>query len=288
MTRPSAIAQLLLVGALLCSAPISLDAQLQPSAPVQTIGIRPSLLRDVGLDQRLGEQLPLNLSFRDENGKRAALSQYFEKKPVILSLVYYDCPMLCTQVLSGLITSMKQISLNAGKDFTVITLSIDPSEKPELARAKHEVYTGIYDRPGAVEGWHFLTGDEPEIKQLAAAAGFRYAYDPATRQFAHASGIMVATPEGRLTRYLYGVNYSPRDLRLSLVEAAENRIGTTVDQILLYCYHYDPATGRYGFVIARIIKLAGVLTTIALAALVGLLLRRERVHARNWDLEGRA
>jgi protein SCO1/2 len=205
---------------------------------------------------------------------------------VILSLVYYDCPMLCTQVLSGLITSMKQMSLNAGSDFTVITLSIDPSEKPQLAAAKHEVYAGIYDRPGAFEGWHFLTGDEPQIKQLAAAVGFRYAYDPHTRQFAHPSGIMVLTPDGRLARYLYGVSYPPRDLRLSLVEAAENRIGTVTDQILLYCYHYDPATGRYGFLIARLIKIAGVFTAAGLAVLIGLLLRRERLESKRWELKG--
>ncbi len=263
-------------------------AQLEPSAPVQAIGVRPSLLRDVRLEQHLGWQLPLEASFRDERGRSIKLGEYFGEKPVVLALVYYNCPMLCTQVLRGLITSMKQMPLEPGKDFRIVTLSIDPSETPELAAAKQEISAGTYDRPGAFENWHFLTGEETAIRQVADAAGFGYAYDPVTHQFAHPSGIMVVTPEGRLARYLYGVNYSPRDLRLSLVEAGGNRIGSATDQILLYCYHYDPATGRYGFLIARAMQAAGVMTAIGLAGLIGTLLHRERRQAASREREARA
>ena len=240
-----------------------LPAAAQLSDPLQNIGVRPDLLKSVGVDQKLNEAIPLNLAFRDEHGNPVELAQYFGSKPVILSLVYYDCPMLCTQVLNGLDRSLKLIPLELGKDYDVLTVSIDPTEGPVLAEAKQALYTGIYGRPGAAEGWHFLTGGEPQIKQLADAVGFRYAYDPDSKQYAHASVIMVLTPEGKISRYFYGVTFPERDLRLGLEQASEGKIGPrVVDEILLFCYHYDPHTGKYGLVISRVIQLAGGLTVL--------------------------
>jgi protein SCO1 len=243
--------------------------------PSQGIGNRPELLKDVGVDQKLNDSIPLNLTFRDEHGRTVALSQYFNGKPVILTLVYYSCPMLCTQVLNGLDRSLENIALNIGKDFNVVTVSIDPTEKPVLAEAKQAVYTGMYGRPGAAEGWHFLVGDEPQIKLLANAVGFRYAYDPDSHQYAHASAIMVLTPEGKMSRYFYGISYPARDLRLGLVEASEGKIGSPVDALMLYCYHYDPHTGKYGLMINRIIQASGLLTVSLMTIGIFALARRE-------------
>ncbi len=248
----------------------------QLSTPVQRIGIRPDLLKDVGIDQKLNQQIPLDLTFRDENGKTVEIGKYFGRKPVILSLVYYDCPMLCTQVLSGMEASLRNISLNLGEDYNVVTVSIDPHEDAKLAHAKQELYTGVYGRPGAAEGWHFLTGDEPQIKKLADSVGFRYAYDPDSKQFAHASAIMVLTPEGKISKYFYGITYPSRDVRLGLVDASEGRIGTPVDSVLLFCYHYDPATGKYGLLVSRLIQGGGLLTIVILGILIFVLFRNER------------
>jgi len=262
-----------------------LAAQLGDSYPVQSAGVRPELLRDVALDQKLGDTIPLDLTFRDEHGSAVALRSFFgARKPVILTLVYYQCPMLCTQVLNGLDRSLKELSFEIGRDFDVVTVSIDPTERPVLADAKHALYAGMYGRPGAQRGWHFLTGEEAEIKTLARAVGFRYAYDPASKQFAHPSGIMLLTPEGKLSRYFYGITYAARDLRLGLVESAAGKIGSPVDEILLYCYHYDPATGKYGLLISRVIRIAGVLTVLVMTVAIVILFRRE-----NYGLaEGRA
>lgn len=251
------------------------NAQLD-DRPVQTAGVKPELLRDVGLDQKLGESIPLDLTFRDEHGQTVTLRHFFGQRPVILSLVYYECPMLCTEVLNGLLRSAKELPLEIGKDFTIVTVSIDPAERPILANVKHELYTGLYGRPGAPQGWHFLTGDEPQIKALAQAVGFRYAYDSASGQFAHPSGIMVLTPQGKLARYFYGISYPSRDLRLGLVEASQEKIGSPIDQILLYCYHYDATTGKYGLLIARVIQAAGALTVLLLGFAIAILFRRER------------
>jgi protein SCO1 len=256
--------------------PFVAGAQLQ--GPVQDIGVRPSLLKEVGVDQKLNEQIPLDLTFRDEHGQPVQLRDYFGQKPVIISLVYYNCPMLCTQVLNGLESSLKLLPMDIGKQFNVVTVSIDPTERPVLAEAKQALYTGIYSRPGAAAGWHFLTGDEPQIRQLAGSLGFRYAYDPDSKQFAHASAIMLLTPEGKISRYFYGIQYASRDLRLGLVEASEGKIGTPVDQVLLFCYHYDPVTGKYGLLISRVIQAAGALTVLAIGILVLILYRGEH-HA---------
>jgi len=253
--------------------PPSTQAQLQ--GPVQDIGVRPSLLKEVGIDQKLNQSIPLDLEFRDEHGKPVRLAEYFGQKPVILSMVYYNCPMLCTQVLNGLESSLKLIPMDIGKQFNVVTVSIDPTERPVLAEAKQALYTGLYGRPDAAQGWHFLTGDEQQIRQLANALGFRYAYDPDSKQFAHASAIMLLTPEGKISRYFYGIQFASRDLRLGLVEASEGKIGTPVDQVLLFCYHYDPSTGKYGLLISRLIQTAGAVTVLAIATLILVLYKKE-------------
>jgi len=245
------------------------------SDPMQSVGVRPELLKQVGIDQKLNQTIPLNLGFRDENGNRVELEQYFGQKPVILTLVYYNCPMLCTQVLNGVESGLKELPTDIGKQFDVVTISIDPTESHVLAKVKKEMYVGMYGRPGAAEGWHFLTGDEAQIKQLADAVGFRYAYDPDTKQFAHASAIMLLTPEGKISRYFYGIQFPSRDLWLGLVEASEGKIGTPVDQVLLFCYHYDPATGKYGLLISRVIQAGGALTVLILGIAMVILFRGE-------------
>src|ERR1700685_2632069 len=260
--------------------PLSTHAQLQ--GPVQDIGVRPSLLKEVGIDQKLNQSIPLDLVFRDEHGKSVQLGEYFGQKPVILSMVYYNCPMLCTQVLSGLESSLKLIPMDVGKQFNVVTVSIDPTERPVLAEAKQALYTGLYGRPDAAQGWHFLTGEEPQIRQLANALGFRYAYDPDSKQFAHASAIMLLTPEGKISRYFYGITFPSRDMRLGLVEASEGKIGSPVDQVLLFCYHYDPHTGKYGIIVSRVLQLSGLLTI-----LIGGIFLLLRFRGENHPLRGR-
>jgi protein SCO1/2 len=245
------------------------------SDPMQSAGVRPELLKQVSIDQKLNETIPLNLTFRDENGAAVRLAQFFGKKPVILTLVYYNCPNLCTQVLNGVESGLKELPMDIGKQFDVVTISIDPTDSHVLAKVKQEMYVGMYGRPGAAQGWHFLTGDEPQIKRLADAVGFRYAYDPNTKQFAHYSGIMLLTPEGKISRYFYGIQYPSRDLRLGLVEASEGKIGTPADQILLFCYHYDPSTGKYGLLISHVIQAGGALTVLILGIAILLLFRGE-------------
>jgi protein SCO1 len=243
---------------------------------VQNQNVKPSLLRDVGIDQKLNAQLPLDLTFHNSTGNVVRLGEYFGDKPVILALVYYECPMLCTQELNGLLRSLQNITLDVGKQFNVVTVSFNPKETPGLAANKKKVYVGIYGRAGAAAGWHFLTGDETNIQKLTNAVGFHYAYNPVTDQYAHATAIMVATPKGRISRYFYGIDYPSRDLRLSLVEASNDKIGTPVDQILLYCYCYDPATGKYGLVIANVLRLAGSITILVLGGLIWVLFRHDK------------
>jgi protein SCO1 len=265
----------LIAAAALVAGLLLIGARAEAQFPTQNIGVRPDLLKDVGIDQKLNDSVPLDLTFRDESGQTATLRQYFGGKPVILSLVYYNCPMLCTQVLNGLERSLKDVPMDVGKQFNVLTISIDPTERPVLAAAKKALYTGLYARPGVAQGWHFLTGDEAQIKQLASAVGFRYAYDPDTKQFAHASAIMMLTPEGKISRYLYGIQYSSRDLRLGLVDASNGKIGTMADQILLFCYHYDPATGKYSVLISRVLKAAAAFTILVMGVGIFLLSRSE-------------
>ncbi len=244
------------------------------AGPLTNAANKPAILDKVGIEQRLNQQLPLDLVFRDETGKTVRLGDYFGHKPVILSLVYYQCPMLCTEVLNGLTSTLSVLKFDVGKEFNVVTVSFDPRETPALAAAKRRVYLNRYGRPGADQGWHFLTGDQASIDALTKAVGFNYQWDPQAQQFAHATAIMLATPQGKLAQYYYGVEYSPKDLRLGLIQASQNKIGNVVDQLLLYCYHYDPATGKYGAVIQNVMRIAGVITLLILGAALTLMSRK--------------
>jgi protein SCO1/2 len=257
----------------------ALPTQLRAEAPVRAASQTnlPPLLREVGIDQKLNNQIPLDLMFRDEAGNDVRLGQYFGQKPVLLVLAYYDCPMLCTIVLNGVLHSVKELKYNIGQEFEIVTVSFDPTEKPSLAAAKKAIYVGLYNRPNAGAGWHFLTGDETSIHQLTQAVGFRYNYDPQTKQYFHATGIMVLTPGGRLARYFYGIQYPSGNLRLGLVEASEGRIGSPVDQVLLYCSQYDPATGKYSVIVSHVLKIAAAATVLSLA---GLIFAMSRVRKR--------
>jgi len=238
----------------------------------------PPLLQGIGIDQRLNEQVPLDLQFRDEAGKTVTLGDYFGKKPVILSLVYFGCPMLCTMAENGLLHSLQEVKFSVGDQFEVLTVSFDPHDNAELAAAKKAVYVGLYGRKGADRGWHFLTGDEASIQKLTRAVGFRYKYDAQAKQYVHATGIMVLTPKGKIARYFYGIYYPSRDLRLGLVEASENKIGSPVDEVLLFCCRYDPATGKYGMIISRLLQMAGLITVLCIGGLI-LALSRSRKPA---------
>ena len=253
----------------------SMDDSGQPSTATVTV------LQKVGLDQHLNAQLPLDAAFHDEAGNNVTLGQYFHQRPVILTLVYYDCAMLCGQVLNGLVGSLNMLSLRPGKDFDLVTVSIDPGETPAQAKAKKDMYLKRYLNGGPADaaGWHFLTGAQPEIDALAKTIGFRYARvqgpDGKFNQFAHASAIIVATPEGKLAQYYYGIEFSPKDLRLGLVEASHEKIGSLVDAVLLYCYHYDPTTGKYSAIVIRIVRLGGIITVLALGTFMALMFRRD-------------
>lgn len=236
------------------------------------------IIKGIEFEQNLNQQLPLELTFRDETGQTVQLADYFGQKPVILVFAYYDCPMLCTLVLNGLVTSLNQLPFDLGNQFEIVTVSIDPTETPEMAVNKKDFYLNMYERPGGDAGWHFLTGDQAPIEQLTRTAGFHYNYDAEKQEYAHPTGIMVVTPQGKIARYLYGIDFPVRDLRLGLVEAAENKIGSPVDQLLLLCYHYDPVAGQYTITIMNIIRLAGLTTVGAIGAVVVVLLRRDRGH----------
>jgi protein SCO1 len=235
----------------------------------------PGVLATVAFEQQLNEQVPLHLALHDESGNAVQLGDYLGQKPVILTLNYYECPMLCPLVLEGLLHSLRALSFSVGEQFDIVTVSINPGETAALAAATKARYVRDYGRPKAAAGWHFLTGDEASIQRLTQAVGFRYAYDAAKDQYAHAAGIMVLTPQGKISRYFYGVEFSPRDLRLALVEAAANTIGSPVDQLLLFCYHYDPATGRYTLVARRALQLAGLATVLSLAGFMVVMFRRD-------------
>ena len=236
--------------------------------------VRPPGLKNVGIQQNLNQPLPLDLTFTDDLGRTVRLGDYFGKKPVILSLVYFNCPMLCGEVLSGLEHSLRMMSLDVGKDFDVITVSFDPKDTPEMAAKKKAEFLKLYKRPGGEKGWHFLVGQQAAIDALTKAVGFQYEYDPASQQFAHATAIMIVTPGGKVAQYYYGVEYPPKDLRLGLVEAGNGKIGNVVDQLLLYCYHYDPAKGKYSATILRVLRLAGVATMLSLGTLIFIMIRR--------------
>lgn len=255
------------------------QAATTPTYTAQTATLRPALpgaLQGVGIDQRLNQSIPLDLVFKDESGRAVPLSTYFHGKPVLLALVYYRCPMLCTRILNGVVDSLNTISFTPGKDFEVLSVSFDPKDTPELAAAKKKTYLASYKRAGTQKGWHFLTGDAANIQALTEAVGFHYKYDPATQQFAHASGIMLLTPNGRLSRYFYGVEYKPRDVRLGLVEASNNKIGNAVDQVLLFCYHYDASTGKYGAVAMNAERIGGAAFLLLAGSCLFMLWRRDK------------
>lgn len=236
----------------------------------------PTVLREIGFDQRLGESVPLDITLRDESGREVQLGEYFGDKPVVLTLVYYECPMLCTLTLNGLTKALRVLTFDPGREFEIVTVSFEPKETPELAAAKKAAYAGRLNRPGTEGGWHFLTGDAEQLARLTKAVGFRYAWDERTQQYAHPSGVVVLTPEGKLARYLYGIEYSPKDLRFALVEAAEERIGTPVDDVLLFCYQYDPMTGKYSAAVMRLLRVASVLTLASLGTFIVVMRRREK------------
>lgn len=240
--------------------------------------VTPPGLQHVGIEQRLDQQIPLDLTFRDEAGNNVRLGDYFGKKPVVLNFVYYRCPMLCPELLIGLQSALRMLKFDVGKEFDVITVSFDPSDTPEIAAAKKAEIMARYKRPGTENGWHFLTGPQQSIAALTQAAGFEYEFDKTTGQFAHSMAIMVVTPTGKLAQYYYGVDFPPNDLRLALIQASNNKIGNLADAVLLYCFHYDPATGRYSAIISRIIQLAGGFTILSLGAVLLVLFRRGPDH----------
>jgi len=246
--------------------------------------VRPPYLQNVGIEQRLDNQVPADLAFVDDSGRPVKLGDYFGKKPLILNLVYYNCTMLCGEVLAGLSGAMRLVKFDVGNQFDVVTVSFDPRETPAMAAAKKADYVKRYGRPGAAAGWHFLTGPAESINALTKAVGFQYQYDAARNQYAHATAIMVLTPQGRISRYFYGVDFAPKDLRMGLVEASQGKIGNPIDQVLLYCYHYDPATGKYGAVVSNMLKVGGGLTILLLGGLLLILFRLERIAPRSgWD-----
>lgn len=259
------------------------------AAPAMAPGERPGVpasqmpepLKKVGYDQRLGEKIPAAALFVDEAGRSVRLGEYFGEKPVVLAMAYYECPMLCDIVLQAMVGSFKALKLEPGKDFEVVVVSIDPGESAKLAAETKSEMLSRYGRPHTAAGWHFLTGSKTSIDKLASAVGFRYAYMGERDEFAHAAGIVVLTPDGKVSRYLLGVEFPPRDLRLALVESSENKIGSVVDQVLLYCFHYDPVIGRYSAVALNIVRLAGALTVVGLALMVVLMRRRETRETRT-------
>ena len=257
------------------SSPLYSPRTYDPSVTVSE-GLPPAL-QEVGIEQKLGEQLPLDVVFKNEDGQQVKLGEYFKSgRPVVLALVYYECPMLCNEVLNGLTGSLKGMSLGAGKDFDVLAISFDAREndKPDLAKNKKASYLERYGKPGSENGWHFLTGTQESIDAVTRAAGFKYHWDEKSNQFAHAGGIMVTTPEGKMSRYLYGIDYAPKDLKFAIMESSEDKIGNPAEQLLLYCFHYDPATGKYGLAILKVLRVMGIATILGLGAMVFVFWRR--------------
>ena len=253
---------------------------MQPD-PTLPSGQTPYALSKVSFEQRLNEQLPLELPFKDASGRDVKLGDYFGRKPVVLTFVYYECPMLCTEVLNGLESSLRVLNESIGKEFDVVTVSFDPKETPVLAAGKKKAYLERYKRPEAEQGWHFLTGSQASIDALTQAAGFHYSWDEASHQFAHASGIVVVTPAGKVSRYFMGIDYAPRDVKFALIESSNEKIGTLADKLLLYCYHYDPATGNYGFVAMRAVRIGGAVTILALVGFVFVSIRSDFAKATS-------
>ena len=268
-----------LVAALAVPGVVSAQSPLPQQAPGDPTAAKPGLLSKIGIDQRLHQQVPLGLEFVDESGRAVKLGDYMGKRPVLLALVYYECPMLCTQVLNGVTGALKVLSFDVGKEFDVVAVSINPREGPGLAAGKKQAYVERYGRPQTADGWHFLTGKEENIRALANAVGFRYEYDEEIKQYAHGAGVELLTPQGKIARYFYGIEYSPRDIRLGIIEASEERIGSPIDSVLLLCYHYDPMTGKYGATALTMVRIGAVATMIAFGVFLFVTLRRERAES---------
>jgi protein SCO1/2 len=244
---------------------------------------QPEALKEVTFRQRLAQPLPLDATFKDEHGATVELGQYFGgEKPVVLAFVYYTCPMLCTQIMNGLSGTLRGLTFEAGKDFEVVLISFDPRDTPEAAAQKEREHLAYWKAEASAGGWHLLTGEDATIRRVANAAGFNYRWDEQTQQYAHVSGVLVVTPDGRLSRYFYGIEYSPRELRLALVESSQGHIGSLVDEVLLYCFQYDPLSGTYGLMIRNLLRAGGVLTVAFILGAIVLMRRREtRVHAEG-------
>ena len=262
------ITAIVLVGA---SLPAISQAMPDTASPGTPSGQLPPILNNVRYEQKLDSQVPLNLSFRDESGKQVRLGDYFGRKPVVLILAYYRCPMLCSQVLAGATHAFRQLPFRIGQQFSVLTVSFDPRETPALAAASKGTYIASYGQPQAAEGWHFLTGQQPEITALTQAVGFHYAWDTQTQQYAHATGIVVLTPSGKVAQYFYGIDYPAQDLRLALVQSSQERIGSLTDEVLLFCSHYDPNSGRYTAIMGRVLQIAGAFTLLILGGVLFML-----------------
>jgi protein SCO1/2 len=261
------------------SGPVFAQGMGMPAPPeMNPVTNKPRILEKVGIDQRIGQQLPLSTPFVDDHGRQVQLGDFFGKRPVVLALAYYECPMLCTQVLNEMTGSLKTMNFTPGKDYDVVVISINPQEGPMLAKEKKQTYVDRFGRPETADGWHFLTGTDRSIHAVADAIGFHYAYDENIQQYAHAAAIYVTTAGGEVARYFIGLEYPPRSVRFALVEASAGRLGTVTDQVLLLCYHYDPATGKYGAGTLEAVRIGGVLTVVAMVAFIVVSVRRERSH----------
>ena len=247
--------------------------------PGDPTSARPGILSKIAIDQRIGSQVPSDIPFVDENGQPVKIGDYYGKRPVVLALVYYECPMLCTQVLNGLVSALGVLNFEAGREFDVVVVSFNPKEGPGLASQKKASYVERYGRPQAAGGWHFLTGTQESITRLTDAVGFKYEYDPKIGQFAHGAAIELLTPKGTIAKYYYGIEYSPRDLRLGIIEASDEHIGTVIDDVLLFCYHYDPSSGKYGASVLGIVRAGGIATVLAFAVFLTVSLRRDHALA---------
>jgi protein SCO1/2 len=275
MNRARAIAT---VAVLLVSGGIA-RGQAVPSNIGVSSTTMPAQLQNVGFDPQLNAQIPLDLPFVDENGSNVQLRDYFKQKPVVLAFVYYGCPMLCNQVEQGVVGSLRMLSFTPGRDYEVVFVSFDPRESPDMAAQKKKSALDHFRRPETASGWHFLTGTKESIDAATKAANFRYSFDTKTNLFAHASGIMLLTPDGRISRYFYGVEYPGRDMRLGLVDASAGKIGTPIDHVLLFCYQYDPSSATYSASILKIIRLAGILTVLCIVGGILIFRRRDAVQA---------
>jgi protein SCO1/2 len=247
--------------------------------PGDPTSARPGILSKIAIDQRIGSQVPSDIPFVDETGRPVTIGDYYGTRPVVLALVYYECPMLCTQVLNGLVSALGVLNFEAGREFDVVAVSFNPKEGPGLASQKKASYIERYGRPQAAGGWHFLTGTQESITRLTDAVGFKYEYDPKIEQFAHGAAIELLTPKGTIAKYYYGIEFSPRDLRLGIIEASDEHIGTVIDDVLLFCYHYDPSSGKYGASVLGIVRAGGIATVLAFAIFLTVSLRRDHAHA---------